>query len=291
MSDALVAEWSSLADQLDFIEEFFGASGRAEAAELLRQNLSAEVDSAAQFEAHRRYAVSGAVPGDYGPRVAVTPLGAVFGQIHDRRVDITGPFVDVVAHSFEDLDELRAAVASTWSVFSPRFLRLRTRPGAHRRPYSRVLSTTYAARCVDMVNPDGCVELSRFKNIDEAMVLDSVWGDCEIEHWQESGHMWAIRSGGKVVGALVIRPSSGGSLPTYEVEEKFVIPEHRGNGYSAAAQAVWAKTMASFDPAAVLTGGISPDNHASVRSAIRAGRRAVLDRVLVSLDGVVDEQR
>ena len=291
MPDALVAEWSSLADQLDFIEQFFGASGRVEAAESIRQSLSAEVDSAAQLEAHRRYVVSGAVPADYGPRAVGTPRGSVFGQIHDRRVNIAGPFVDVVAHSFEDLDELRAAVACGWSVFSPRFLRLRTRPGAHRRPDSRVLRTSYAARCVDMVNPDGCVELSRFKNLDEAMVLNSAWGDCEIEHWQECGHMWAIRSGGEVMGALVISKSSGGSLPTYEVEDKFVVPEHRGNGYSAAAQAVWAKTMASVDPAAVLLGSIDPDNHASVRSATRAGRRAVLDTVLVGLEEVTGDCR
>jgi hypothetical protein len=289
--DELVVVWPSLAGQLDFIEQFFGAAGRVEAAESLRQSLTAEVDSAAQREAHRRYVVSEAVPADYGPRAVVTPRGSVFGQIHDQRGNIAGPFVDVVAHSFEDLDELRSAVAYGWSVFSPRFLRLRARPGEHRGPDSRVLRTLYAARCVDMVNPDGRVELSRFKTVDEAMVLAPEWGDCEIEHWQESGHLWAIRSGGKVVGALAISPSAGAGAPCYAVEEKFVVPEHRGNGYSAAAQAVWAKTMASSEPTAVLLGSIDPDNLASVRSAIRAGRRAVIDTVLVGLEEVTGDNR
>ncbi len=291
VSDGLAAEWPSLVDQLDFIGQFFGSAGQKQATDSLQRCLAAQIETAVQVDSYRRYSVPGSAPADYGPRSVTARNGSVFGEIHVHRGDIAGPFVDVVAHSFEDLDELLAVVATEWSVFSPRFLRLQCRPGRIRRPNSLVWRTIYAARAVDMSDPDGCVELSRFRDVDDAVALASEWEDAEIEYWQESRHLWAIRAGGEVVGGLVISPSPGDRIPAYEVVDKFVAPEHRGYGHSAAAQAVWAKMLASSDPSAVLLGSINPNNHASVRSAIRAGRRAVLDTVLVGLEEVTDDCR
>ena len=289
--DALVAEWSSLADQLDFIEQFFGPAGRQQATDSFRRLLSAEVDTAAQSEAQRRSPVPGAATADYGPRLVTSQRGSVLGEIQIDWGGIEGSYVDVVAHSFSNLDELRDVVAAGWSVFSPRSLRLRCRSGRIGSADSMVWRTLYAARCVDMSETEVRVELSRFSDVGEAVAAAAEWDSSEIEYWYRSDHLWAVRFGGQIVGALAISPSAGAGAPCYAVEDKFVVPEHRGNGYSAAAQAVWAKTVASSEPTAVLLGSINPDNLASVRSAIRAGRRAVLDTVLVGLEEVTGDCR
>src|ERR1700712_5381494 len=63
-------------------------------------------------------------------RIVRTSRGALLGGIRFYGRDPTRPFVDVVAHGFDDLDALARCVRDEWSMVTTRFARLRARPGS-----------------------------------------------------------------------------------------------------------------------------------------------------------------
>ena len=66
------------------------------------------------------------------------------------------------------------------------------------------------------------------------------------------------------------------------MKEEVISTGHTGHGYAASAQAAWAAHVAD-DPERLLIGTIDRHNHASRRTAERAGRPAVLEDVFVRL--------
>ena len=65
---------------------------------------------------------------DYLHRRIQTSSGTALGGIRFYGRDISRPFVEIIAHSFNELDRLCDCVRREWSMFAPPVLRLRTRP-------------------------------------------------------------------------------------------------------------------------------------------------------------------
>ena len=60
--------------------------------------------------------------------------------------DIHRPFVEIIVHSFDDLDRLRDCVRQEWSMFAPPLVRIRTRPGRITGPNVVLDTSIYLAR-------------------------------------------------------------------------------------------------------------------------------------------------
>lgn len=97
-----------------------------------------------------------------------------------------------------------------------------------------------------------------------------------------AGQLKAITVDGVSVGALAIVPGAIRWIEGDEIQEEVIDAEHSGHGYAALAQAAWARSIA-VDLDRLLIGTIDGLNIASRRTASRARRRRVLDRVFVSV--------
>lgn len=88
--------------------------------------------------------------------------------------------------------------------------------------------------------------------------------------------------GDDVVGAFAVVPGRIGWIEGDEVHEEVVDAEHAGNGYASSAQRAWAgRQLENGDQ--LLIGTIDAHNHASRRTAWRAGRSCVLEDVFLLL--------
>lgn len=105
----------------------------------------------------------------------------------------------------------------------------------------------------------------------------------DVRDWHAAGRLHAIQAGGATVGLLAVAPGAVEWIEGDEVHEEAVATAHAGRGYAAAAQAAWA--AAAPDPGRLLVGTIDWLNHASRRTAERAGRAAVLVYAFVPLAG------
>jgi hypothetical protein len=83
-------------------------------------------------------------------RIVRTSRGALLGGIRFYGRDPTRPFVDVVAHGFDDLDALARCVRDEWSMVTTRFARLRARPGSIVGPRVLLDVSIHVARYGDM---------------------------------------------------------------------------------------------------------------------------------------------
>lgn len=291
--------WPSLADQYALAQLVYGDGGHRVVDDWLSEQ-TARVDDpefAAQF---REVRLPGISPGEFAHRSVNSSRGALLGGIRFRGRDIARPFVEVVAHDFEDLDDLRDCVRSEWAAFAPGALRLFAAPG--RLTGARVVAdlTVHAARCRDMAAPDGRVELTRFDVGDEAVRLVArTYGtlattdpalrrnifpaDAEaVTAWCAAGRAHAVRAGGRTVGLLAVAPGRVHWLEGDEIQEEVIDPEHIGRGYAASAQTRWVHLFGARDR--LLLGTIDRLNTASRRTALRAGRPAVLEAVFVALE-------
>ncbi|MGA5465340.1 hypothetical protein [Mycobacterium sp. NPDC050041] len=290
--------WPSLADQYALAQLMYGDEGRRVVDDWLSEQ-TARVDDpefAAQFSEVRLPGIS---PGEFAHRLVGSSRGALLGGIRFRGRDIARPFIEVVAHDFSDLDDLRDCVRSEWAAFAPGALRLYAAPG--RLTGARVVTdlTVHAARCRDMAAADGRVELDRFATGDEAVQLvarayrglastdpalrrNIFPADAEaLTAWCAAGRAHAARAGGRTVGLLAVAPGRVHWLEGDEIQEEVIDPEHVGRGYAASAQARWARLYGA--PNRLLLGTIDRLNTASRRTALRAGRPAVLEAVFVAL--------
>lgn len=285
----LLREWPSLADQLEYIHRFFGP-------EACDRSAAAKRDHFAKIRASQE----SASPGEPGGvvRFVETPRGSLFGRPYPA-LDSDEMAVDVWAHNFASLDDLAAAAAEAWAAISPEFLCLTRSPGRIRLRDSQIRSVVYSARCADMSAPVSPVDLVRFDGPDQAQrILEEFLDDpaalaapgstlpavAELPRLHEDGELWAIHASGRIVGLLALSRRQADHIPAlYSVEEKFVAPEYRGKGYASSALSVFAQQVAAADPSAVMSGTIHGLNLPSRRSAVRAGRIAVLEKVLVPL--------
>ncbi|MCV7168833.1 hypothetical protein H7I41_02725 [Mycobacterium manitobense] len=290
--------WPSLADQYALAQLVYRDGGHRVVDDWLSEQ-TARVDDpefAAQF---REVRLPGITPGEFAHRLVGSSRGALLGGIRFRGRDIGRPFVEVVAHDFEDLDDLRDCVRSEWAAFAPGALRLYATPG--RLTGAGVVTdlTVHAARCRDMAAPDGRVELTRFDVGDEAVQLVArAYGrlattdpalrrnifpaDAEaVTAWCADGRAHAVRAGGRTVGLLAVAPGRVNWLEGDEILEEAIEPEYAGRRYAASAQTCWARLVGDRDR--LLLGTIDRLNTASRHTALRAGRPAVLEAVFLAL--------
>jgi len=299
--DELARRWPSLADQLAVATALYGPRGP----ELVGLWVGEQLGLVGDLDFGGPFAEFIGLPGvpaiDYSHRVAGGRRGELLGGIRFFGGDRTRPFVDVLAHSFDDERALADCVAAEWAGFAPPFMRLRVLP-QHAAGESRVLDqSVHVGRCRQMSAPDGPVGLSRFSDADEAVALVaeryaalsadqpdlaaniSAAEPDDLRYWHEQGALWAIRVDAQAVGALAVAPGEVEWITGPVVQEEVIAPPWAGRGYAAAAQSAWAAMGARRDPDALLIGTIDRRNTASRLSAERAGRPAVLSTVFVAL--------
>jgi len=292
--------WPSLADQANVATTLFGDDGERLVAEWLDIQLGfvGDADFAAGFSDH--ITLPGIAPLDYAHRHLRTPRGELVGGIRFYGLDTARPFVDVLAHSFSDLASLGQVVAAEWAPFAARFMRLRHRPGLISGDNVIPDQTIHAARYSQMTPPDGRVRLTPLPDAASAIALVAaryanlaaanpvLAGNvaakdaAEIGDWHRSGRLRGIDVDGSIVGLLAVDDGDIGWITGDEIQEEVISTGHTGHGYAASAQAAWSAHIAD-DPARLLIGTIDRHNHASRRTAERAGRPAVLEDVFVRL--------
>lgn len=295
-----VADWSSLTDQRHVAAELFGDYGEHLLTEWLDEQ-AAKVDNADYARQFSDYIdLPGVAPLDYAHRVFGNSDGKLLGGIRFYRRDLDRPFVEIIAHNFDDLDALRDCVRTEWEMFAPNDLRLRVRPGRFTGPHVRLDVSIHAAPYGQMAPLDKRVALLPFtdpadaitlverrfehmQRIDPDLYSNVTPADPEdIRQWHVDGQLRAIIAHNTLIGLLAIVPNAVDWIRGDVVYEEIVDDEFSGNGYAAAAQAVWAHGVAA-DSTIHLVGTIDHLNIASRKSAERAGRPRILDNVFVAL--------
>lgn len=164
----LSVDWPSLSDEVGLADALFARRGPA----LLVSWLDGELARVSDMEFARSFSDYLDLPGvhaeDYLHRQICTSSGTVLGGIRFCGRDIRRPFVEIIAHSFDDLDRLCECVRQEWSMFAPPVLRLRTRPGRLTGPNVVLDESVYVARCADMRPPAAHVWLEPFDRVEDA---------------------------------------------------------------------------------------------------------------------------
>lgn len=294
------ARWPSLAGQCEIAEDLFGNNGFQRVSSWLAAEFDRveDIEFARSFSAHVR--LPGVVERDFNHRLVRSSRGELLGGIRFYGRDIGRPFVEIICHTFAEQDHLTDCVSAEWAAFGPPWGRLHGRVGERSAPDAVLDHTVYAARCAEMTAPDGRVSLTPFRDPAQAIALVeqryrelatddpglarnlSPAAPADLQSWHDAGRLHALTVGQATVGALAIAPGEVHWLNGYEVDEEVVLTAYAGRGYAASAQSYWAH-RAEADPAALLVGTIDGRNAASRRTAVRAGRRPVLDATFVRL--------
>lgn len=197
-----LASWPSLADQLTVAESLFDFDGQQRVAAWLEE-LEGFVDNA---DFVRSFADHIDLPGvglfDYAHRYVRSSGGAALGGIRFYNRNIERPFVEIIVHSFSDIDALRDCVSVEWSVFSPLFIRLRMRRGRFAVAGAPAAVLTFdnpaLARPLSAASPE------------------------ELRVWYDGDQLPAIRRNATTVGVLAIAPSEIGWIEGDEVSEEVI---------------------------------------------------------------------
>lgn len=292
--------WPSLCDEVDLAFALFGRRGRMLLDEWLAQQMSRTEDPAFAREFADHIDLPGVRTADYLHRLVTTSAGALLAGIRFYGRDITRPFVEIIAHSFDDLNRMRACVSQEWEVFAPRCLRVRTEPGRLGGAGVVLDESVYVARYHEMRAADPRVWLANFDRVEDAQtIVAHRYGrlaaeDPALAHnispatagelldWHTHDQLRGIRTQDGVVGLLAVVPGTIDWIAGDVINEEVIATEHRGHGFAAAAQAAWAGEPGR-DRHRLLIGTIDRLNVASRRTAEAAGRRRVLDACFVSL--------
>jgi hypothetical protein len=295
------SSWPSMADQFDLANRVFGTDGRQRVLDWL-DGQAGYIDNADFTRSFaNRFAVLGVAVGEYSHRHVHSPSGDLLGGIRFYNRDARRPFVEVIAHSFASIDEVRDCVRKEWSSFRPGFVRLRTAPEVLiTESNARLHKSIHIARYADLRLYDGLVTLEPFEQGEQAVALVdrrykqlqsddpdlakilSPASPNELREWHDGGQLYAIRLHDETVGVLAIVPSSVGWIDGDEVSEEVIDTGKNGHGYAAAAQSAWAARIAT-DRNTLLIGTIHGSNVASRRTAEAVGRVRVLDDYDVAL--------
>lgn len=293
--------WSSLSDQITLASELFGPlTGEQKVADWLAEQLRLVEDTefAEEFAGHVQ--LPGIKALDYTHRHIRTRHGELLGGIRFYSRNNARPFVDVLAHNFDDIDALTECVVHEWSAFGTAYLRLRTAPRLlSDRPDVILDETIHVAPYRDMTPADGRVTLEPFEDPELAVALIdaryarlactdptlannlSIAAPEDLRRWHQRDQLRAIRWCDNTIGALAIVPGAIGWITGDEIHEEVISEPHAGHGYAASAQTVWVRDMAT-DADQLLIGTIDRHNHASRATAERAGRPRVLDDIFIS---------
>jgi len=157
-------QWPSLGDPVELADQLFGRpAGRQKVAAWLAEQMSFVDD--ARFS--REFATHVKLPGiavlDYTHRHLRTTRGELLGGIRFYGRNTARLFVDILAHSFADIDALIGCVRHEWSNFNAPYLRLRSRPRLLADRSDVILDEAiHLARYQNMAPADGRVTLDRF---------------------------------------------------------------------------------------------------------------------------------
>ena len=165
------SDWASLQGQLACATSLYGDAGAARVAEWFAQEEERIDDPsfARLFSDHIN--LPGIVSLDYTHRHVAARTGSLIGGIRFYGQDITRPFVEVIAHDFDDMTELAQVVSSEWRTFAPQRLRLLAMPGASLPATADLDMSVYAARYDRLSPPPQEVQLGVFDYPDQAMTL------------------------------------------------------------------------------------------------------------------------
>lgn len=305
--------WPSLAGQLAVADTMFGDEGAALVEAWLLDEIGHVGDPAFAKLFTDYSSLPGVAANDYTHRYVRSRAGELVGGIRFYGQDTSRPFVEVIAHSFDNLRGLAACVLSEWSAFGAKELRMRTRPGELTRPDAgidaKVDVTIHASRHRDMAPPDGRVRLEMFEHVEDAIAMVrqryervaavdpdlarnvSAADPDDLRSWHTQNQLRAIQAIGngssagdtdRTVGLLAVAPGRVAWIEGDEVNEICIATEHNGHGYGSSAQREWAAGIAS-ERDRNMVGTIDRLNHASRCSAERARRPAVLEEVFVAL--------
>ena len=229
---------------------------------------------------------------------------ALLGGIRFYGGDRKKPFVEVLAHEFENWRELAAGVADAWSAFTPSHLRLLLPAEPALANGATIDQAIFAARYDRMAPPDEHVALRPFTTAEDAIKIVRSRFDAlratepalaqritaatpqELRSWHAKGTLKAIcvRENGiqKTVGLMAIAPATIAWLEGDVIHEEVVLSAFNGHGFAASAQRAWAAALAA-DRTRLLMGTIDDGNPASQRTALAAGRKAIMYYVFVPL--------
>lgn len=294
---SLDSTWPSLRDELDLAAALYGLRGRAMIGRWVDDQLARTEDLAFAREFSDHVDLAGVLPSDYLHRRVTTSAGTLLGGIRFYGRDITRPFIEIIAHSFTDLNRMRACVCQEWPLFAPRFLRVRVTPGRLTGAGVVLDESVYAAPYCDMHAANPNVRLAPFGKVEdaEAIVTEAyrrldpdlarnitAATAAELDEWHRYDQLRAIHTPEGVVGLLAVVPGTIDWMDGDVINEEVIIFEHRGHGYAAAGQSAWAAEPGR-DRRRLLIGTIDRHNTASRKTAEAAGRRRVLDAVFISL--------
>lgn len=229
--------------------------------------------------------------------------GALLGGIRFYGFDVKRPFVEVVAHSFSQFDRLLEAVRDEWAMFAPQFVRLTVAAQTLPTKDSLLDVSIHAARYCEMVQPSGEIELihqvdmqlierlvaDRYEEVGRtqpelaknisAMHMETL-SDCHA-----NGDLFGARllENDQLVGMIAVRQDAIGWIAGDVVQEEVVAAAHAGKGIATQMQCALARMRAAEMPDQLMLGTIDRHNHASRKSAERAGRPEVLRRVFLPL--------
>ncbi len=251
------AAWPSLRDEVDIADALYGRRGRTLLEEWLARQVALTHDLAFAREFSDHVDLPGVRVTDYLHRHLVTSAGTLLGGIRFYGRDINRPFVEIIAHSFDDLNRMRVCVSQEWAMFAPLCLRVRTAPGgrlggaggvvldesvyvaAYREMTSRAPNVWLAA--FDSAEAAMAIVADRYRQLDSALARNiSAATAAELDDWHTRDHLCAIRTTAGIVGLLAVVPGVIDWIDGDVINEEVVTVEHGGHGYAAAGQAAWA---------------------------------------------------
>ncbi|MCF6444476.1 hypothetical protein [Nereida sp. MMG025] len=164
-------DWPSLRPHLDLANTLFPTRGTALVGTWFDQQVAriTDPDFARLFSDHIEW--DGVVPSDYNHRHIRSAEGDLIGGIRFFGGDLTRPFVEVIAHSFDDLTAMARTVSAEWAVFNPRDLRLLVTPETPLPETARIDQHIFAGHRDDLPNGEQKATLRRFKDVDAAIKM------------------------------------------------------------------------------------------------------------------------
>ena len=251
-------DWPSLTSQIDLANRLFGPRG----AKLLNAWFAEQIGRINDPAFARLFSdhidLPGVERGDYNHRLVHTSHGTFLGGIRFYGHDLARPFVEIIAHDFENWSALRDCVATEWSTFAPRLLRTLVLPGATLPQETRIDMTIFAAHYAEMTPPDGSVALIPFAHVEDAIAMVTARYEAlsqdqpalarnisaadphDLRRWHEQDEIRAISievdGTSETVGLLAAAPGAVEWIEGDEVYEEVVATPYRARSFAASAQ-------------------------------------------------------
>jgi len=237
---------------------------------------------------------SGATPVDYALRDLALPTGArALAGIHFFGLDPSQPFVGVRAWTGGEVAALAAELAREFALFRPQRIQLFL--GADEAPtpeavvdqhllvgeLSELRASAPASEALELAAGEDPAELAawlaeRYAEVHAArpeLAARVTPADAEdLGECAEAGALFVARRAGERVGLFAARAGSCLGHRGAEVVEELIAPRCWGQGLGIALQRA-ALTRLPDELGPTLWGTIDGRNHASRRTALRAGRR------------------